>query len=136
MDRRAYLMNMRKAGLLKGQKPCFISLRTNLGKIYNEGSADFIMSYRNGILYFQRLSLIFRSLKPKLDFEVHAGRFVEYKFVKKNFINTLYLYDKDGCYIEIHYQKGNLETASTEDNIQRIVDLLKENGLRLAEDDN
>ena len=44
--------------------------------------------------------------------------------------------DKDGNYLEIHYQKGNLETASTEDNIQRIVDILKENGLRLAEDEN
>ncbi len=135
MARKPYLMNMRKAGLLKGPKPCFVSLRQNLGKIYNEGSADFIMSYRNGILYFQRLSLIFRSLKPKLDFEVHAGRFTEYKFIKKNFMNILYLYDKDGNYLEIHYQKGNLETASTEDNIQRIIDLLKEDGLRLAEDE-
>ena len=111
-------------------------LRQNLGKIYNSGSADFIMSYRNGVLYFQRLSLFFRSLKPKLDFEVHTGRFVEYRFINKNFMNTLCLYDKDGSYLEIHYQKGNLETASTEDNIQRIVDILKENGLRLAEDEN
>ena len=135
MDRRAYLLNMRKAGLLKGQKPCFITLRQNLGKIYNSGSADFIMSYRNGVLYFQILSLFLRNLKPKLDFEVHTGRFTEYKFVNKNFMNTLYLYDADGNYLEIHYQKGNIETASTEDNIQRIIDILKENGLKLAEDE-
>jgi hypothetical protein len=50
-------------------------------------------------------------------------------------MNTLYLYDNDGNYLEIHYQKGNLETASTEDNIQRIIDILKEDGLRLAEED-
>ena len=50
-------------------------------------------------------------------------------------MNTLYLYDTDGNYLEIHYQKGNIETASTEDNIQRIIDILKENGLKLAEDE-
>ena len=135
MDRRAYLLNMRKAGLLKGQKPCFITLKINMGKIYNDGTADFIMSYRDGILYFQRMSFFFKSLKPKLDFELHAQRFVEYKFINRNFMNTLCLYDKDGCYLEIHYQKGTLQTASTEDNIQRIVDILKQNGLRLSKEE-
>lgn len=135
MDRRNYLLNMRKAGLLKGQKPCFVTLKQNIGKIYNEGTADFIMSFRDNVLYFQRLSFLFKSLKPKLDFNVHTDRFIEYKFIKKNFANILYLYDKDGNFLEIFYQKGTLETASTEDNIQRIVDELIKNGLSMAKDE-
>ena len=127
MDRRAYLMDMRKNGLLKGQKPCFISLKLNGGKIYNEGSADFIMSYRNGVLYFQKLSFFFKNLKPKEDFEVHAGRFIEYRLdTSKSFLNTLNFYDKDGNYLEIFYAKGRADTMSTEDNIDSIIKCLEE----------
>ncbi|MCR5112398.1 MAG: hypothetical protein K6A63_00520 [Acholeplasmatales bacterium] len=127
MDRRAYLMDMRKNGLLKGLKPCFVSLKLNGGKIYNEGSADFIMSLKNGVLHFQKLSFLFRNLKPKDDFDVHAGRFIEYRLdTSKNFLNTLDFYDKDGNYLEIIYAKGREDTLSTEDNIVRIIKELEE----------
>ena len=127
MGRREYLLELRQNGKLKGMKPCFISLKPNIGKIYTKGTADFIMSYKNGILYFQRLSLFFKSLVPKEDFEVNARRFYEYKVDKKNaFITKLTMYDKEGFFIEIYFQTGTKETYTTEDNIFRILKHLEE----------
>ena len=130
MDRKSYLYNLRQNGLLKGQKPCFITLKQNYGKIYNGGTADYIMSYRDGVLYFQKISFFLKRLQPKEDFTIHTDRFIEYKFTDKTFMTILSLYDKENKFIEIYYQKGTIETASTEDNIQRIVDIMKEHGLK------
>lgn len=121
MDRHQYLMDMRQEGKLKGLKPSFVFLKNNLGKIYNEGMADFILSFKNGILYFQRMSAIFHTLKPKYDFELNAKRFKTYKFERRNYSGCLTLYDKSGYYIEIWFQVGTKETYSTEVNIDRII---------------
>ena len=122
MNRQEYLLEMRKNHTLKGRKPCFISLRFNSGKIYNEGYSEFILSFKDGILYFQKLSRFLKKLQPSRDFELKASRFIEYRFDERTFINTLYLYDSTGRYIDICYQVGNKENSSTMSNIQRIID--------------
>ena len=71
MNKQEFLLEMRKNHTLKGRKPCFISLRFNAGKIYNEGYSEFIMSFKDGILYFQKLTMFFKKLKPALDFELN-----------------------------------------------------------------
>ena len=43
MEKRELLLALRREGKLKGHKPCFVYLKHNLGKIYNEGSAKFII---------------------------------------------------------------------------------------------
>ncbi len=120
MNKQEFLLEMRKNHTLKGRKPCFISLRFNAGKIYNEGYSEFIMSFKDGILYFQKLTMFFKKLKPALDFELNAKRFIEYRIDEKSFINTLYLYDDTGRYIDICYQVGK-DNASTMMNIQSII---------------
>ncbi len=122
MDRQQFLLEMRQNHTLKGRKPCFISLRFNSGKIYNEGYSEFIMSFKDGKLYFQKLTKFFKKLKPSEDFELNAKRFIEYRIEERSYINTLYLYDDTGRYIDICYQVGKAENASTIANIQRIID--------------
>ena len=122
MDRQAYLLEMRKNHTLKGRKPCFVVLRYNLGKIYNDGYAKFILSFKDGILYFQKMSRFLNKLKPKDDFSLSATRFIEYRVEDKTFFKILYLYDSTGRYLEVCFQSGTKETSSTETNIQRIID--------------
>ena len=135
MNRKDFLLGLRQEGKLKGKKPCFVTLKLNRGKIYNEGTANFVMSYKDGIFYFQRLSF-FGNLKPKLDFQVNAKRFNKYAVLTKSFMKTIILYDKAGFFLDIHFQTGTKETFSTEDNIFRIIKHLEEKGLKqIVEED-
>ena len=127
MDRQQFLLEMRTNHLLKGRKPCFISLRFNAGKIYNEGYSEFILSFKDGILYFQKLSKFLKRLQPKFDFTLNADRFLEYKIDAKSFMKILYLYDDTNRYIDICYRCGTKDSASTETNIERIIDEMSKN---------
>lgn len=126
MDRRQYLLNMRQKRLLKGHSPCFVALKLNQGKIYNEGTGYFIMSITDEELIFQRYTLFLNRLKPKDDFTIRINRLKSYKLIIKTIENILYLYDKEGNYIDIHYMKGNRDTLPTEENIARIIRKLVE----------
>ena len=131
MDRQQFLLEMRQNHTLKGRKPCFVTLRFNTGKIYNEGYSEFIMSFRDGIIYFQKLSRFLKKLKPSGDFELNSKRFIKYDIIQKSFINILYLYEDSTRFIDICYQAGSKEAASTISNIQRIVDeMIELNGLK------
>jgi hypothetical protein len=131
MDRQSYLLEMRQNHTLKGLKPCFVSLRFNAGKIYNDGYGEFIMSLKDGKLYFQKLSRFLKKLKPKDDFSLNADRFIEYRLEDKSFMKILYLYDDSGRYIDICYQAGRIETSASEDNVRRIIDeLCKQHNLK------
>ena len=133
MDRQQFLLEMRQNHTLKGRKPCFVSLRFNTGKIYNDGYSEFIMSYRDGIIYFQKLSRFLKRLKPAGDFELNAKRFIKYNIIKKSFINILYLYEDENRFIDICYQAGTKESASTISNIQRIIDeMIEVYGIKLS----
>ena len=121
MNRQSYLLEMRQNHTLKGLKPCFVSLRFNAGKIYNEGYSEFIMSMKGDTLYFQKLSRFLKKLKPKDDFSLNVNRFIEYQIQDKTFMKILYLYDDTGRYIDICYQSGRVDTAPTEDNVLRII---------------
>ena len=131
-------MQLRNDGKLKGLKPCYVFLKQNMGKIYNEGHSDFVMSLKGNTLFFQKLSFFFHNLKPKYDFELDIRRFVSYSIIENMLTNNLYLYDKHGNYMEICYNKGVSDTAPTEININRIIAVLEEKGIKrfnLVEDD-
>lgn len=129
MDRKTMLLEMRQEGTLKGKKPAFVFLKLNCGKIYNEGTADFIMSIKDNILYFQRLSTFFKVLQPKKDFQVNVRRFCEYDFRRSKYYATLTLFDKQGFYLEIHYQTGTKDSYKTEDSIARMIKEFEEMGI-------
>lgn len=130
MQRKEIIMQIRNDGKLKGLKPCFVYLKQNMGKIYNEGHSDFVMSLKGDILYFQKLSFFFHNLKPRYDFELNINRFVSYSIIENRLHNCLYLYDKQGNYMEVCYNKGIPDTAPTEININRIIKVLEEKGIK------
>ncbi len=131
MQRKAIVMNVRTSGLLKGVKPCVIFLKNNIGKIYNEGQSDFILTIKNNrYLNFQKLSFFLHRLKPKEDFTLDLNNFKEYSFVKHMYHNTLCIYDYKKRFIEIHYHKGIEDTFPTEDNMSRIIKILEEKGIK------
>lgn len=131
MDRRALLLELRTSGKLKGMKPCFVTLGQNIGKVYTGGTSDFIMSYKNKLLHFQKLSFFFHVLKPKDDFSVDMTKFTEYHFEDKGrFMKSLFLYTKDGRFLQINYQANMPHTFSTEENIARIIEDLKGLGMK------
>lgn len=130
MQRRRIIMELRNTGKLKGVKPCVIYLKRNMGNIYREGQADFVMTKNKNVLHFQKLSLFLRKLRPKEDFTIDLRIIKEYAFITKPFNNTLCLYDRNNRYIEIHYNKGISDTFTTEDNISRIIKELEEMGIK------
>lgn len=130
MRQKEILMNVRSSGHLKGLKPCYIFLKQNIGKIYNGTQSDFIMSLKGKTLYFQKITLFFKKLKPKEDFELNLAMFKEYALFRRTISNVLCLYDKNKNFIEIHYHKGVPDTFITEDNIARICKVLDELGIK------
>jgi len=130
MQRRRIIMELRNTGKLKGVKPCIVYLKRNMGKIYNEGQADFVMSMNKTMLHFQKLSLFLRRLQPKEDFSIDLRIMEAYAFTVRSFNNTLTLFDRNKRFIEIHYHKGIADTFTTEDNIDRIIKVLEEMGIK------
>ena len=130
MDRKQIIMDLRLSGKLKGVKPAYGYIRPNMGKIYNQGQSDFIMSMKDGRLYFQKLSFFFHKLKPEGDVDFNLHRFVEYAHICKKICNILYLYDKDGRFLEIFYNKGLPDTIPTQDNILRMVKEFEKMGIK------
>ena len=124
MEKKELLLALRREGKLKGHKPCFVYLKHNLGKIYNEGNAKFIMSLKDDKLYFQRLTF-FNNIKEEDDFTLNVKRFKEYNLIDKTISMTLILYDINGLFIEINYKARRKDSFTTEDNIVRILDELK-----------
>ena len=131
MDKHQILMDLRNEHKLKGLKPCFVILSSANGKLYTGSTSDFIMSLKKGVLYFQRLSMFLHNLKTKDDVSYPINIFIEYNIIKKNgFTSMLYLYTKEGNYIQISYQTGLSDTQSTEYNLSKILEELEENGIK------
>ena len=131
MDRHQILMDMRNEHKLKGLKPCFIVLSSVNGKLYTGATSDFIMSLKNGVLYFQRLSMFFHTLKPKDDVSYPIKIFKEYTIkTMNNFSSILFVYTKDGKYLQINYQTGMPDTQSTEYNLSKIIEELEASGIK------
>lgn len=125
MDKRELLLTMRKDHTLKGLKPAFVNLRMNTGQIYYGPYGEFIMSLRNDILYFQKISTFLKRRQPKYDFEVKCARFSSYTIDVKSYMKTLYLYEESGRFMEIGYMYGTKASASSDENIYRIIEELK-----------
>lgn len=124
MDKREVLLNLRKSRKLKGLKPCFVYLKNNIGKIYNEGRAKFIMSYDKGVLYFQKLTF-FNNINEDDDFYLNCKRFVSLEHIDNGIFKVLRLIDKNNLFIDIYYKARRKDSISTEDNILRIIEELK-----------
>ena len=117
MDRRGFLLEMRKAHQLKGLKPCYVMINLRLDKPYH---GEYIMSIREDKLYFQKINRFFGMLRPDSDFEITITEYSYFKIEIKKARASLILYKDNGDYIAIDYMIGTKESFSTEDNIERI----------------
>lgn len=129
MDRKARLLEMRKQGTLKGKKPVFVVLKFNDGKIYNDDTAEFVMSFKDNIIYFQRLSTFSKALQPTKDFEINVKRFCEYDFKRTNFFATITLFDKKDFFLDINIQTETRDYFETENDISRLINYFETMGI-------
>ncbi len=130
MNRTQIVQNLRVSGRLKGKKPAVVFLKKNVGEIYNEGVAYFVMTEKNGVLNFQRLTTFTKSLKPEKDFSIELKDFNKYLFVTRSFYNILCLYNSKRQFIEINYDKGTPDTYQSEENISLLIEMLEKMGMK------
>lgn len=131
MNRKEIILYYRTNRLLKGHKPAIIYLKQNIGKIYDGGQADFILSVRENELVFQRLSFFTKKLLPAKDFTLGIARLKSYNLREVNLVtNCLTLYTVEKFFIEIYYNTKTADTYETERNIQDIIKLLEDKNIK------
>ena len=136
MNQKELLISLRSRGILKGVKPVMVKMNKNNGGIYKDGNADFVMTIKDNLLHFQRLSVFFKKPIPNLDFSVNLKNFKEYSIVSINsFVNCLFLYNKRGEYLQMFYSKGTKETYFSEDNLFRMLKEIEKLGIKELRDD-
>lgn len=131
MNRKQIIMQYRTSRMLKGHRPCVIFLKQNAGKIYTQGTADFIMSIGKENLYFQRLSMFTKKLLPDKDFSFRLERIKSYNVrLVNSVVKCLTLYTFEKFYIEIFFYIRTADTYETETNIAGIIKMLEERGVK------
>ncbi|MDE6241029.1 MAG: hypothetical protein K2M08_01260 [Anaeroplasmataceae bacterium] len=131
MNRKQIIMQYRTSRLLKGHRPGIIYLKQNKGKIYTQGTADFIMTIGKENLYFQRLSMFTKRLLPEKDFSLHLNRIKSYNMRLVNpVVKCLTLYTFEKYYLEIFFYIKTADTYETETNIEGIIKMLEERGVK------
>ena len=133
MDRKNFLLGMRKDGKLKGDKPCYVMVKYRIENKRYRG--EYIMSLRNDKFYFQKVNRLFEMLRPNDDFELNVKDFIGFKIEGLNHRNACILYSKEDEVISFEYMVGLRETFSTEENIERISKVLIEKGLKRIEEE-
>ena len=131
MNQKELLISLRSKGILKGTKPVLVKLNKDKGGIYKDGKGDYVMTIKDNILHFQRLSIFLKKPMPNLDFSVNLKNFKEYSIITVNtFVNCLYLYNKKGQYLQMYYSKGLKETYFSEDNLFRMLKEMEKIGIK------
>ena len=130
MDRKSFLLEMRKAGQLKGQKPCFVMVKYRLDKFYH---GEYIMSIKEDVLHFQKINRLFQMLRPQDDFILKINEYDFYKFETKRARASLILYKSNSDIFTLDYMIGTKETFATEDNMERIAKCFDALGLHRME---
>lgn len=131
MNRKQIILEYRTNRLIKGHRPGVIFLKQNKGNIYMEGTADFIISIGKEKIYFQRLSWLFKKLLPKKDFNININNIKSYNLrIINPVVKCLTLYTIDKNYLEIFYYIKSNDTYETEMNIEEIIKILSNNGIK------
>lgn len=129
MDKKEFIQYLRNNRIIKGNRPSFVYLRKNFGNIYNGKRSNFILSIKDNILHFQKVTF-FKGLKPAEDFKLNVSDFINYRIIEYNILfKSLCLYDSNRNFIEIFYDTNRKDSPITEMNIEDIAKRLKEAGL-------
>ena len=136
MNRKRIIMYYRTSRQLKGHRPAIVYLKQNIGKIYNEGQADFIMTITNNELVFQRLSFFTKKLLPKKDFTLNLERIKSYNLREVNLVtNCLTLYTVEKFFLEIFYNTKRADTYETEMHVSEIIKKLEARNVKAIGND-
>lgn len=131
MNRKQLIMQYRTSRQIRGHRPAVIFLKQNKGKIYMEGTADFIMSIGKENLYFQRLSLFTKKLIPQKDFSLNIDRIKSYNVRIVNPVTKcLALYTVEKFYLEIYFYIKTTDSYETETNVDSLIKMLEERGVK------
>lgn len=131
LNRKQIILYYKTNRLIKGHKAVIISLKKNIGKIYLDGQADFIMSLGKENLYFQRLSFFSKNLIPSKDFTLSLNRIKSYHLKKINMaFSCLTFYTFEKYFIQIYFCTGTPDTYDGEMNIKGIIKALTELGVK------
>ena len=131
MNRKEIVLEIITQRKLKGHKPAVVMLKKNIGKIYLEGTADFILSFKENTIYFQRLSFLTKKLVPQKDFTLPIDTIKSYHLRQINIaMNCLSLYTADRNFIEIFYATHTTDTYESEQNIKALIQYLTEKGIK------
>lgn len=130
MDRKSFLLEMRKAHQLKGQKPCFVMVKYRADRFYH---GEYIMSIKEDVLHFQKINRLFQMLRPEGDFTIRILDYDYYKFETKRARASLTLYKSNAEVFTVDYMIGTKETFATEDNMERIAKCFLALGLHRME---
>lgn len=117
MDYKSITMKLRSARLLRGERPCVVTVPKNNGKIYS-GKKDelYIMTLTSDrMLYFHGLTKWFKDYDPKRDFKIKIDGLVAYTVENKtkNVKEYTFSSKNGGLYFPIrviHSAKGTHET--------------------------
>lgn len=134
MDYKKLTMSLRASRLLRGERPCVVSVPFNGGKIYSpkKGKEMYIMTLTDdNRLYFHYLTKWTKAYDPSKDFRVSLNAITSYTVEDINkTIRQYTLSTEEGLYfpiIVIHHVKGTYETDV---NIEKFLSKLRSNGIK------
>ena len=122
MNHKEIINKYRVSGQIIGIKPAIVHIRRNKASLFKELSGNYIMSIKGNMLYFQRLSVVFKNLMPNLDIHFNLLNFKEYQLVHINpFTSCLYMAQKKVGFVEIFVSKGTHDTYVSYDSLLRMI---------------
>lgn len=126
-------LKLRTAHMLRGERPCVVTIPKNEGKLYS-GKKDemYVMTLtKDNMLYFHGLSKWFKDYEPKMDFRLKLDGIKCYTKESKGknvFIYTLST--KDGYYFPIRVIHGAKGTYETDVNLEAFERKLRGLGIK------
>lgn len=134
MDYKAITLKLRTARLLRGERPCVVTVPKNKGKIYS-GKKDelYVMTLTNDrMLYFHGITKFFKDYDPKRDFKIKIDGLVAYTKEDKTKSVCEYTFSSKngGLYFPIRVIHGVKGTYETDVNMEYILRKLYSYGVR------
>lgn len=131
MNRKNIILELRTTRKLKGHRPCVVSMKQNGGKIYTGGQSDFVVSITDNYLHFQKLSFFLRKLQPEKDFKVPRNLLKSYNInILNRFLSVITFYTNERKYVQIFLNTGLADTYESEQNLSKIIEMLKTQGVK------
>ncbi len=127
-------MKLRAAKVLRGEKPCVVTIPKNDGKVYS-GKRDelYVMTLtKDNMLYFHGLSRWYKDYEPSKDFRIKLDGIVSYskEFVNKHTDRYVLVTKNGGLFFPIVFFHGLKDTYETDVNTEAFIRRMKSLGIK------